>query len=129
MDSARATATDQANTQKERAADGVSQLAQAMDRVSGELQGDQPMLAGVAETAAEQTQRIGQFLRERDISDIVRSTEDLARRQPLLFYGGAFVLGVALARFLKAGSSAPNGSAQWQRSTTVDARTGLSVGV
>ena len=35
--------------------------------------------------------------------------EDAARRQPLLFLGGAFVLGVATARFFKA---AGQGNAQ-----------------
>ena len=132
VDSARSSVTDQANIQKERAADTVDQLAQAIGHVSDDLQGQQPMVAAVAETAAEQTERIGQFLRENDVNQIVRNTEDFARRQPMLFYGGAFVLGLALARVLKAGGSAISSSSNGQNGatskSTVDTRTGLTVG-
>jgi len=137
MDSARTTVTEQANLQKERAADSVSQLADAIQQVSGNLQGQEPIVAGVADTAAEQAQRIAAYLREKDVNQIIRSGEDFARQQPLLFYGGAFVLGLALARFLKAGDSsgqAADGpgvrysSGGTTSTSAVDTRTGLTVG-
>ena len=40
-------------------------------------------------------------MREKDVQAIVRDVERYAREQPALFLGGAFVLGLLGARFLK----------------------------
>jgi hypothetical protein len=91
-----------ADQAREIAADGLGQLATTVRRVSGDLETQQPMIAGVATTAAEQTERLAGFLRETDAREIVETVQDVARRQPLLFVGGAFVLGLAASRFIKA---------------------------
>jgi hypothetical protein len=39
-----------------------------------------------------------------DARQIIGNVEDAARRQPLLFLGGAFALGLVAARVLKAGT-------------------------
>lgn len=114
VDSAKDTIAAQANTQKSKLADGVSQLGQAMHRISGELETQQPAIASVADTAAQQAERIGSYLRSADVTDIVRSTEDFARRQPLLFLGGAFALGLVAARFIKAAGGHHNGQTELQ---------------
>jgi hypothetical protein len=122
VDSAKSTAAERANVQKERVASGIDQVAQAIHRVSGELQGEQPAIASVADTAAQQAERIGTFLRESDVNQLLRNTEDFARRQPLIFYGGAFAIGLLASRFLKAGASQQNGTRSWQ--ATGPGRTG-----
>ncbi|HEX2142375.1 MAG TPA: hypothetical protein VHK28_08925 [Candidatus Limnocylindria bacterium] len=122
VDSAKSTATERANMQKERVASGIQQVAEAIHRVSGELRVDQPAVASVADTAAQQAERIGSFLRESDVNQLVRNTEDFARRQPLIFYGGAFAIGLLASRFLKAGASQQNGGRSWQ--ATGPGRTG-----
>jgi hypothetical protein len=40
-------------------------------------------------------------MREKDPAEMVHDAERFARRNPTAFVGGAFVLGLALARFLK----------------------------
>jgi len=68
------------------------------------MQTDQPTISNFADTAAEQADRLAAYLRETDARQMLNAVEDAARRQPLLFLGGAFVLGVAAARLLKAGA-------------------------
>jgi hypothetical protein len=41
------------------------------------------------------------MLQERDIDQIAFEVQDMARRQPAMFLGGAFLLGFMAARFLK----------------------------
>jgi hypothetical protein len=91
---------------RERAAEGLNQLAGTIRRVSSDLETDQPAIANVASAAADQTERIARYLRQTDARQLIDTVEDLARRQPLLFLGGAFLLGVAAARLLKAGTPA-----------------------
>jgi hypothetical protein len=100
----------QADQAKQQAAQGLNQLASTVRRVSTDMQEDQPMIANVANTAADQTERIASFLRDTDAREIVRTVEDVARRQPLLFVGGGFLLGLAASRFLKAAGGGNQGT-------------------
>lgn len=93
---------ERADQAREVTANGLDRLASTVRRVSADLETDQPMIADVATTAAEQTERVASFLRETDAREIVHNVEDVARRQPLLFVGGAFLLGLAASRFIKA---------------------------
>lgn len=89
---------------KDEAAHTITRLASSMRQVSTDLEGDQPAIAGVARTAAEQVERLATYMERTDTRQIVNTVEDAARRQPLLFLGGAFALGVVAARLLKAGT-------------------------
>jgi hypothetical protein len=60
----------------------------------------------LASSAALQAERSAQFLRESDARQIITKVEDAARRQPLVFLGGALLLGAIAARFLKAAGNA-----------------------
>jgi hypothetical protein len=53
--------------------------------------------------AGDQVEKLSQYLDTTDVQQIARQAEDLARRQPAVFLGTAFVLGLAAARFFKAG--------------------------
>jgi hypothetical protein len=68
---------------------------------------DQAPIGQVADKAAEQVERFSGYLQQRDVSQIVGEVEDFARRRPAPVLGGAFVLGMIAARFLK---SSPPGS-------------------
>ncbi len=94
-----------ADQAREVAADGIGQLASTVRRVSDDMQTEQPMIANVATTAADQAERLAGYLRETDARQIVDTVQDVARRQPLLFIGGAFALGLAASRFIKAATS------------------------
>jgi hypothetical protein len=93
---------DRADQGREKAADGISKVADTMRRVSNDMETDQPTIASAASTAADQAERLANYLRDTDARQLVDTIEDAARRQPLLFLGGAFVLGVAAARLIKA---------------------------
>lgn len=60
--------------------------------------------ARMADRAAEQSERLGSYLKESDADKILGDVEDFGRRQPLAVLAGGVVLGVAAARFLKASS-------------------------
>jgi len=124
-DTTRTAIVDQADRQRFRAADSADQVAGAIRRVSGELESEQPGIASVVDTAAQQTERIGRYLRETDAEQILTGVQDFARRQPLVFFGGAFVLGLAAARFIKAGSTEP---ANRYQATGYSRRTPVEVG-
>lgn len=98
----------QADRGRQQAAEGIDHVAKGIRRLSADLQVDQPAIAGAAETAAEQAERVAQYLRNNDARQIISKVEDAARQQPLLFLGGAFVLGVALSRFIKAAGANSN---------------------
>jgi hypothetical protein len=51
--------------------------------------------------AADQLQQVAGYLREHDVKQLVREVESFARREPVLFAGGTFLLGLIGARFLK----------------------------
>ena len=94
----------QADRGREMAAEGLDKVAQTVRRVSTDMQIDQPQIANVAMTAADQADKVAQYLRETDARQIISNVESTARRQPLIFIGGAFLLGLAASRLIKAGS-------------------------
>ncbi|MGZ8481325.1 MAG: hypothetical protein ACXWWO_02585 [Candidatus Limnocylindria bacterium] len=91
----------QADRAREKAADGLSHVTDTIRRVSIDMQ-DQPAIANVAETVADQAERIGEYLRTTDARQMLSAVENVARRQPILFLGGAFMLGLAASRLIKA---------------------------
>jgi hypothetical protein len=107
------TAQRQVGTQVEgqlaRVGDALEVVANAVRQGADQLREQQPQMAGLADTAATQVDRASQFARESDFQSLLRETESAARRQPALFIGGAFVLGVVASRFLKASPKQPGG--------------------
>jgi hypothetical protein len=80
-------------------AESIRQSVQSM-REQGQ---DAP--ARMAEQAADRVQALGLYLRDNDGNRILADVEDFARRQPLIVAAGAFVVGFAGARFLKASAA------------------------
>jgi hypothetical protein len=80
----------------------LSGIADTLRQKGGELEGS--MFAPVVNQAAAQIDRAAEFVMDADVDQVVRSTEGFARREPLLFVGGAFTLGLLVARFFKSAS-------------------------
>jgi hypothetical protein len=100
-------ATAQLSTQKDRATDGLGTIAHAVRQTTGQLREDrQDMVAEYVEKAADQLERLSNTLREKDINELLQDAQRLARRQPALFIGGSFAVGLLAARFLKSSSDA-----------------------
>lgn len=100
----------QADRAREQTAQGLNKLADSVRRLSTDMESEQPAIADLASTAAEQAERVAGYLRQTDARQLVHSIEDVARRQPLLFVGGAFVLGIAASRFVKAAGGGSDAS-------------------
>jgi hypothetical protein len=127
---------DSARSAKEKAGDRITQVIDDRSTRSGEeiikmaeslrqtgasmrVQGpDSP--AKVADQAADRVQALGLYLRDNDGNRILSDVEDFARRQPLIIAAGAFALGVAGARFLKASAA---------RRQDYSSGTGMSAGI
>jgi len=88
------------------AGEQVASVAEATRKVGSELREQgQETPARLVEQAAGQAERLGQYLKDGNSDRFVRDLEDAARRQPWAVAAGAFVLGIAGARFLKASAA------------------------
>lgn len=109
-DKAREQTATRADEQKERAAQGLVGFADALSQVSSSMRDQNPAVANFADTAATKLESFAGSLNDKDISELMNDVEQLARRQPALFIGGAFLAGVFAARFLKSSSGMNSGS-------------------
>ncbi len=83
-------------------ADQFGTIAEALRRTTEHLRSeDQQRIAGLTETVARQVDQVADYLRNKDARAIRNDLESLARRQPAIMIGGALVLGLIGARFLK----------------------------
>ncbi len=87
-------------------------VADTVRRVSGTLhdtEADNPVsgyAARYTDTAAQKLDSVAKYFDGADLKDIARDLESYARRNPAIFLGGAFAIGIMAARFLK--SSPPS---------------------
>ena len=116
--------TSLATAQKERAAEELSHFSHAIHRAAETLheEGDHN-IADYADMTAERIDQATRYLRERELGGLVDDAEEATRRRPELVYGGLFVAGLALSRFLKASSrrrmSQSDGSPRYDASQTM----------
>ncbi len=102
VDQAKQQATSQLSSQKDRAVDSLGTVADALRQTGKHLhENDQQGFAQYADKAAERVEQFSGQLRDKDVQEIVRDVERYARQQPAMVLGGAFVLGLLGARFLK----------------------------
>jgi hypothetical protein len=113
VDKMKHTATSQLANQKNRAADGLGSVAQAVRQSSQHLRDNQQdTIARFTDQAADQIDRFNQTLRDKDIAELFDDVQQMARRQPALFIGGAFAVGLLASRFFK--SSASEQRREWR---------------
>lgn len=94
--------------QKDRMADAVHGLAEALRRTADSLEREENVaVARYADQAAVQVDRWSDTVRQRDIADILAVAEDFARRQPSLFLASAVAAGFVLGRVLAPVSGGP----------------------
>ena len=103
---AREQATALVDRTKDQTAQRLGSLATALRQAGQSLEKDDAAGFGrYAGLAADQVEKVADYVGGKDLRELVRDTQTFARRHPDLFLGGAFVAGVMLARFIK--SSAP----------------------
>jgi hypothetical protein len=99
--------------------DGKSRVARSLTTVAHSLKDsgrqlretDDPTVGTYVERVADQLDRAAGYLDRSDVDSLVDGVERFARRNPALFIGAAFAVGVLGARFLKSSRShlAPDG--------------------
>jgi hypothetical protein len=60
--------------------------------------------AKLADRAAEQTEKVGSYLKDKEPDEMLHDVEDFGRERPWAVLAGGLALGVVAARFLKASS-------------------------
>ena len=102
LQQARDRASSSLGESKGQFADQFGTVADALRRTTEHLRSeDQQRIAGITETVARQAEQVANYLRSKDAGAMRTDLESLARRQPALMLGGALILGLLGARFLK----------------------------
>jgi hypothetical protein len=80
----------------------LGSVADVVRQTSQEVGGDNGQtVARYGERIAEQIEGMSSYLDEHGIEDVLNDVQDFARRQPAIFLGGAFMLGIVIGRFLR----------------------------
>jgi hypothetical protein len=117
---AREEATNLLDTRKDKAVEGIETVADAIRGTSERLK-DLGPLGDLAERAADRVERIASFFEGKQLADLGRDVSRFARREPALFVGATFALGLLAGRFLK---SSPRTGGSEAGSQVTDTREG-----
>ena len=91
---------------KTRVARTLSSVASSLKDSSTQMRdGDAAPVGDVVGRFADQIDRAADYIERSEVDEIVRGVEGFARRNPALFLGAAFAVGVLGARFLKSSRS------------------------
>lgn len=93
--------TSRVDEQKNRAADGLGGIADVFRNAGNELRNENETLAQYVDMASDQLRRFADTIRQRGVADMLDDVNSFARQRPAMFIGGAFLVGIGVARFLK----------------------------
>jgi len=109
--------TSGVDNEKNRAAENISSLADVIRKTGEELRPQNEILSTLLDGAGDHIRRFADGIRQRGAGELVRDVADFGRRQPVMFVGSAFLVGLGVVRFLKA-SSVEEGSPYGERFAT-----------
>jgi hypothetical protein len=95
--------------QKQRAADAVHSVADALQRTAQTLDRENMPIAHYATRAAERIDEFSERFRQRRWSDLTAEAEGFARRQPALFLAGAVAMGFVFGRVMASSAGSDGG--------------------
>lgn len=111
-------ATSQLTSQKEQAVDTLETVALLLHQAGEHAQQqDKALVANYVDKAAQQVSSFSESLAQQDVSQILETTKQYARREPMLFVGGALAAGFLGARFLRSSSQQSEESPEISGST------------
>lgn len=90
-----------AEEQKQRGAEHAEGIARAVHGAADQLQESSPQIAHYVQEAASAMDGLARSLRDSSPGQLMGQMDDLARRQPVAFFGAAVLAGFALARFAR----------------------------
>lgn len=82
-------------------AEDIDSVADAVRQTSQEISGENEVVGRYGERIAEQLDGISSYLNEKGVEDVLTDLQDFARRQPAVFLGGAFMIGMVVGRFVR----------------------------
>jgi uncharacterized protein YjbJ (UPF0337 family) len=96
-------AQTQLTNQKDSASEMFGSTAESLRQAGSQLrQENQPtLIAQTIESVGDQFDRVSRYLQQRDLNSMLTDLENFARRQPALFIGGSFAIGLIAARVMK----------------------------
>ena len=94
-----------AGEQKDLLAVQIGGVADAMQRVAGDLEANSSSSAQYARMIADNAERLSSTIKNNDVDGLLIMAQDFGRRQPAAFVGVAALLGFAASRFLLASST------------------------
>jgi hypothetical protein len=91
--------------QKDLFAKQIGGVAEALDRVAGDLETNNTEGAHYARIIADNAGQLASTIRDNDVDQIMSTAQDFGRRQPAAFLGAAALLGFAASRFMLASAN------------------------
>jgi hypothetical protein len=83
----------------------LGSVADAVRQTTQEVGGENQTIAHYGDRIAQQIEGVSSYLDEHSIDDVLNDVQNFARRQPAVFLGGAFMLGIMVGRFLRSSES------------------------
>ena len=131
-------ATTKLEEQKTTLSGGLSTVADSVRKVSENLRGPDvkdgisKFTAEYSDVAAKKIENIANYFDQKNVRDMYTDVENFARRNPAVFVGGAFALGLLLSRFLKSGADSKgksSGSTGYESDSSREAHSMPSGGI
>lgn len=93
------------NRNREKVAEAVGGVAEALRETGRRLEGDERSRGAgpYAERAASYAERAADYLRRHDLQSVLQEGEQMALRHPAAFLGGCFAAGLLVGRLLRSG--------------------------
>lgn len=117
-------ATTKIEERKGELSTGLKTLAATFRRTGNDLEGTPQstpltgLTARYTGAAASQIEKVADYFERKNLRAMMRDAEDFARRNPAIFLGAAFGLGLVAARFLKSSPPSANESVGAQNPNT-----------
>jgi ElaB/YqjD/DUF883 family membrane-anchored ribosome-binding protein len=120
VQSATTAAIEQVREVRERAESGIEQqraavaqrvrrLGEAIRHTSDQLSREDQFAQSLLDNASSRVQSVAEYIDQARLEDVAQDVQTFARRQPAVFFGGAFLIGLALGRFAKSSGSSSAG--------------------
>lgn len=125
-------ATTKLEEQKTNLSGGLSSVADSVRRVSENLRGPDvqdgisKFTAEYSGLAAQKIEDVANYFDQKSVREMYGDVERFARRNPAVFVGGAFALGLLAARFLKSGAASSASRSNRGQISTGDSNRGTS---
>jgi hypothetical protein len=108
-------ARQRAESAKDQTAQRIRRVATELRHVAETLQPSDELAARLAQRASGGIDKMAGYVSSADMRQLRNDTEHFARNRPAVFFGGAFLLGLAVGRFFKSSASQNDGPSRPQR--------------